>query len=127
MSAFNQIQLQEFREATPPEVHCPDTGESLVHNFAIHHLDANVRAHSKSVNGCQQTGADIMLTFGSQIAVLGNNKPIRLETLKHVDVFLNEKQARNLVRELQEALNRNDSPAYPALCGSTLGMHSALL
>lgn len=106
MDAFNQMQLERFQKATPPETLCPEV--SLVRNFAMHHLDANVRAYGKSVNGCEQTGADVMLTFGSKIAVLdGNNQPMQIEKLRHVDVFLSRKQAEGLLKELQEVLNEH--------------------
>lgn len=55
--------------------------------------------------GCQATGADFMLTFGSTIDVLGGNNRILLsEGPKHVDVFITESQARGLLKQLKEKL-----------------------
>ena len=85
----------------------PTTAQSETKNFALHNFNSNVRVYPKSCQGTGMTGADIMLTFGSKIAVLdGNNRPTAIEYPRHVDVFLNRKQAEDLLKELAQALGK---------------------
>ena len=70
--------------------------------------------HHSTVQGCEQTGADVMLTFGSEIKVLnGNNIPVRREALRHVDVFLNRRQAEGLQKELTRVLSYDQPTSNP--------------
>lgn len=101
MDIYNELQQEKYRSAVPERKYCPSSEDSLVKNFALHTVDSYVNAYGSSVCGCEQTGADVMLTFGSEIVVLnGNNLPIRVETLRHIDVFLNRRQAEGLLRQL---------------------------
>jgi hypothetical protein len=114
MDAFNQTKLRDYKKATPERKYCPSSEESLVGNFAIHDLDSCVTVHHSTVQGCEQTGADVMLTFGSEIKVLnGNNIPVRREALRHVDVFLNRRQAEGLQKELTRVLSYDQSTSNP--------------
>lgn len=83
--------------------------DTKVHNFSlVPHPTACVNAYSKECYGCQSVGADIMLTFGSEITPLGgNNQPLEVEPLKHVDVFLTKKQAEHLHAQLTKVLLDN--------------------
>ncbi len=80
-----------------------------VPNFTlVPHQDSCVNAYNNQCGGCQSTGSDIMITFGSTVSVLdGNNKIVNQEYPKHVDVFLTQKQAARLVEQLQKALLDN--------------------
>jgi hypothetical protein len=82
---------------------------SKVLNFSlVKHPKSCVRVYSDGCMGCQSTGADIMLTFGSTISPLdGNNQEVGVEYPKHVDVFLTKAQAEGLLKELTKALMDN--------------------
>lgn len=83
--------------------------DTLVNNFSIHeHEKSCIRAHDRNVNGCKSTGSDIMLTFGSTISPRGgNNQVLETNYPTHIDVFINTKQAEDLIKELTKVLERN--------------------
>lgn len=101
-AAVEQV-LTEWAGIKP---HFVSLENSKVKNFSmVRHEQSCINVYDKGCNGCISTNADFMLTFGSTIDVLGgNNKAIDCEGLKHVDVFITEKQARGLLEQLKRKL-----------------------
>lgn len=83
-----------------------DLKDSKVKNFSlVNQPESCVNAYDQDCLGCKAVGADIMLTFGSNIEVLGsNNKSEGTETYRFVDVFLTKIQAEHLLKQLQKSL-----------------------
>lgn len=68
--------------------------------------EQNVRAHGPGCMGCIATNSDVMLSFGGtfsdQIELLGSNNKVvgKADKMRIVDIFITQKQALNLYREL---------------------------
>lgn len=74
----------------------------------INHPQSRVNAYGEECLGCQATGAKVMLTVGSTISVLNsNNQEVRQIYPEHIDIFLTNEQAQDLINQLKKVLLDN--------------------